>query len=657
MKYRAEIDGLRALAVLPVIVFHADLGFMAGGFAGVDVFFVISGFLITGILLDDLAADRFSVLHFYERRARRILPALSLVILVCFPVALVVFDPRRFDAFAESAVAASLFFANIHFWQTLDYFNAQTTVLPLIHTWSLAVEEQYYFVFPPVLWLLWRAGKRFRGDWLLWALILATLGSFALSAAGSALELRSNFYLLPTRAWEMLAGSLAALHVHRHGLPVGRWTGPASLLGLILLAGTFQFMDKSFGFPGPWTLIPVTGTLLLLLCARPGGLAGRFLTLRPVVGIGLISYSAYLWHQPLFVFARLEAVDVSAGALMLVMGLLSLVLAWASWRFVERPFRDRTFLDRRQLFAAALAMILVPAAAGGVASTYGDLNRRVFVAALGEEARARWLAWEAVRDAHALVEAPCHFTATDIDAAMHERLVSCAEAHGPVILLTGDSHAGDVFNAIARTLPERAIVLLAEGGCRPGQGYAGCHPAPLLSYLRGREALFDTVVYTQAGFWYWIADRDPPFGRWAYALSEGAGEINGEIIDRTADYVEALSRLAPTVWLGPRYEPHIDVGSLYRRPPGPILMKPEMIDQISRVEASVQARIARWDGEAPAGGPRYVSQLEEVTREPEAELMRDGAFLYNDGDHWSPAGEAFFGARIVEALGLEPTAR
>ncbi|MEM8622446.1 MAG: acyltransferase family protein [Pseudomonadota bacterium] len=651
MKYRAEIDGLRALAVLPVIVFHAELGFFAGGFAGVDVFFVISGFLITGILLDDLAAERFSILRFYERRARRILPALCLVTLACFPVALVLLDPRSFARFAESAIAASLFYSNIYFWQTLDYFNSATAQLPLIHTWSLAVEEQYYFFFPPLLWLLWQVARRIGGDWVPWALSLGAIGSFALAVLGAELELRSNFYLLPSRAWELLAGSLAALHVQRRGLPTGRWTDPAAALGLVLLAGSFQFMDENVAFPGPWTLVPVLGTVLLLLCARPETLTGRLLSLPPIVGIGLISYSAYLWHQPLFAFARAASIDRPSAIGMIGLGVVSLGLAWLSWRYVEQPFRRGGWLTERQVFAAALALILTPAAAGFAATSLGDLNRNLFIARLDDDARARWFAWEKVRGAHGRVTGQCHFAAPSIDEAVEARLLACTESRGRAILVLGDSHAGDIYNALARTLPERTVMLLTEGGCRPGRRYETCHPWDLLGYLAAKPGVFERVVYSQAGFWYWIADRDPPIGRWSFAVSNGEGSVNEALIEETAAFVEALHGLAPTVWLGPRFEPHVNLGKLYRRPPGPVAMNPALIAQIEEIDAAIGVRVAAWQGE-----PHYVSQLEAVTMDPSTEVLRDGVLLYNDADHWSPAGERFFGERIVQALGLTQTA-
>ncbi|MEO0957771.1 MAG: acyltransferase family protein [Pseudomonadota bacterium] len=651
MRYRAEIDGLRALAVLPVIVYHAELGVLPGGFAGVDVFFVISGFLITGILLDDLAADRFSVRHFYERRARRILPALSVVMIACFPPALILMDPRNFEAFADSAVAAAFFFANIHFWRTLDYFNNVTATLPLIHTWSLAVEEQFYFLFPPVLWLLWRYGRRMRGDWLLWSLALATVASFALAVVGSTLELRSNFYLLPARAWELLVGSIAALHVHRHGLPVGRWTGPAALFGLILLGLSFQFMDESFGFPGPWTLVPVLGTALVLLCARPSELAGRLLSWRPVVGIGLVSYSAYLWHQPLFAFARAASLERPSTVVMVTLGLLSIALAWASWRYLERPFRNRTFLSQRQLFAAALALILLPAGFGATAMALSDLNRQAFLARLSETAQERWLAWEAVRGRHSVMDEPCRFATTTLDDETRTRIAECVAARGPAILVTGDSHAGDVFNALAQNLRMRTVVLLGGGGCRPGQQYDTCHPEPLIPYLEEAGAAVERVIFTQAGFWLWLTDQDPAAGRVVYARSNGKGTPNAEVIDRTISYVEAVGAVAPTTWLGPRFEPHVDPSRVFARSPGPVAMRSGIIEQITSIDTAIGQRVADW-----AESPSYVSQLAAVTPPETETFMLEGALLYNDGDHWSPVGEAIFGRRIVETLGLSERA-
>ena len=237
MKYRAEIDGLRALAVVSVVLYHAGFEFFSGGFVGVDVFFVISGYLITSILIDDLENNTFDLVKFYERRARRILPALFFVTICSLPYAWMWMLPGQMEDFAESLIAVSLFASNFLFWQTSGYFDAAIEGKPLFHTWSLAVEEQYYVIFPVFLLLLWRFGKS-RVFWTI--TVLASL-SLALSEWGWRNMPSANFYLAPTRAWELLAGSIAAFLVQKSGV---KNSNPLSLLGLAAIIFAILFYDE-----------------------------------------------------------------------------------------------------------------------------------------------------------------------------------------------------------------------------------------------------------------------------------------------------------------------------------------------------------------------------------------------------------------------------
>ena len=214
MKYRAEIDGLRALAVVPVIFFHAGFELFSGGFVGVDVFFVISGYLITTILIEDLENQRFSLVNFYERRARRILPALFFVMFVCIPFAWMWMLPSQMKDFSQSLVAVSLFASNVLFWRESGYFDAAAEEKPLLHTWSLAVEEQYYVLFPIFLFLAWRYGKKR----VFWMIVAMASISLLLSEWGWRNKATANFYLAPTRAWELFAGSIAAFIVQKNGV-------------------------------------------------------------------------------------------------------------------------------------------------------------------------------------------------------------------------------------------------------------------------------------------------------------------------------------------------------------------------------------------------------------------------------------------------------
>ena len=298
MKYRPEIDGLRALAVVPVILFHAGFEFFSGGFVGVDVFFVISGYLITTILIEDIENKRFSIVNFYERRARRILPALFFVMLVCIPFAWMWMLPDPLENFGQSIVATTLSANNVLLYLTSGYWDLASEFKPLLHTWSLGVEEQYYVVFPLLLLLTWQLGK---------GVVLASIVCLSvLSFAMSEWLLRENpeaaFSLIHTRAWELFAGSLAAFVVQKQGVQKNNLL---ALVGLATIVFSIFFYDETTPFPGSYTLVPVVGVVLFVMYAEKETIAAKFLSIRGFVGIGLISYSAYLWHQPLFALAKI----------------------------------------------------------------------------------------------------------------------------------------------------------------------------------------------------------------------------------------------------------------------------------------------------------------------------------------------------------------
>ena len=356
MKYRAEIDGLRAFSVVPVILFHAGFELFRGGFVGVDVFFVISGYLITTVLIEDIEHNRFSLLNFYERRARRILPALFFVMLVCIPFAWMWMLPSQLEGFSQSLIAVSLFVSNILFWRVDHrYFEAGEEELPLLHTWSLAVEEQYYVLFPIFFFLAWRYGKN-RVFWMIVVMVSVSLllCEWAWRHKGPNINV-ANFYLAPTRAWELFSGSIAAFIVHKRGV---RKNDTLSFLGLAAIIFSIFTYDESTPFPSAYTLVPVVGVVLLVLFAEKETSVARMLSTKAFVGMGLISYSAYLWHQPLFAFAHIRLLDKPSDLLMVILFGLSLALAVASWRYIEKPFRRKFFLKRKHIFIISLVGIV-----------------------------------------------------------------------------------------------------------------------------------------------------------------------------------------------------------------------------------------------------------------------------------------------------------
>ena len=373
MQYRPEIDGLRALAVLPVILFHAGTTLLSGGFVGVDVFFVISGYLITCLLIEDLARGRFSLLDFYERRARRILPALFFVIAACIPLAWLILMPSDMINFARSIVAVIFFCSNILFWRESGYFDISSEMKPLLHTWSLSVEEQFYIFFPLFLVFVWKFGRRFTV-----VSLAAVLGlSFVLAHWAVDQKPSAAFYMLPFRAWELMVGSLAAVWLRDRSTPLAaglaQWL---SLLGLAMIIVPVFMYGEHTPFPGVNAIAPVAGTALIILCAQPGTLAYRLLSARSMVGVGLISYSAYLWHQPLLAFAKYYFYPAPPYALLMLLAAASLVLAWLTWKYVEAPFRNRKRFSRQWIFGAsgAVGALAVAWGIGGMV-TLGHMDR------------------------------------------------------------------------------------------------------------------------------------------------------------------------------------------------------------------------------------------------------------------------------------------
>lgn len=355
IKYRAEIDGLRALAVIPVIFFHAGFKLFSGGFVGVDIFFVISGYLITSIILSELNENRFNILRFYERRARRILPGLFLVFFSCIPFALVLLTSDELLDFSNSLLSAVFFSSNIFFSLDSSYFSSPSELKPLLHTWSLAVEEQFYIIWPFFLLIF----SNFRWKWAVYFLTIIFFISLGLAHWGALSYPNYNFYLLPTRGWELLLGVFIAFYLQDHKNPQSDSLNQfLSIVGFSMIVYSIIFFDESTPFPSLYTLIPTLGTLLLILSTVKGTYLYRILSFSPIVTLGLISYSTYLWHQPILSFARHRFLGETSDILLLCLCFLSFIFAYVTWIFVEKPFRDKQRISSK-LFLKFIIFSLV----------------------------------------------------------------------------------------------------------------------------------------------------------------------------------------------------------------------------------------------------------------------------------------------------------
>lgn len=381
MQYRPEIDGLRALAVLPVIFFHAGVDWLSGGYVGVDIFFVISGFLITTIIYSELSENKFSILKFYERRARRILPALFLVLIVTTVLAVFTMLPNKLMTYGQALVGTVLFVSNIVLWKQSGYFATEAEMNPLLHTWSLGVEEQYYLFFPLGLMLIWWMKRQ----WIITLLVITGGASLLLSQWASSNMPNANFYLLPTRVWELLVGGLLSIVLIKGNQPGKKAAEIISLAGLLSIAVSIFLYDRQTPFPSFYALLPVLGSAAIIYAATPDTLTGKLLSARPFVLVGLISYSAYLWHQPLFAFARIIDANGEPGlSHMIALAFFSLFLAFLTWKYVEQPFRNKKKYNRNWVFGASVigSLVFVLLGAGilgskGLLGLYPEPERKI----------------------------------------------------------------------------------------------------------------------------------------------------------------------------------------------------------------------------------------------------------------------------------------
>lgn len=369
MLYRKEVDGLRAIAVVSVILYHAGLEAVSGGFVGVDIFFVISGYLITSIIMKDLEAERFSIGNFYERRFRRILPALIFIELLCIPIAVLWLPTARLEEFANSLVAVSFFSSNILFWQESGYFGLDIPEKPLIHTWSLAIEEQYYLFFPLLMVFFWKLDKK---KSLVVMIVSIAVVSFIVAEWASRNHPTANFYLIPSRAWELFIGSLTAIYLNKQAVSDRSINEVPAVFGLLLIMYSIVYFDKSTPFPGSYALVPTLGTALIILFATQKTSLNKLLSMKVLVGIGLVSYSAYLWHQPLFAFARVKSFDAPETSVFLMLSVVSVAMAYFSWRYVESPFRNKNFLKQKSVFMLSIISSLFIAIIGVLIHLYSE---------------------------------------------------------------------------------------------------------------------------------------------------------------------------------------------------------------------------------------------------------------------------------------------
>ncbi|MCE6959223.1 acyltransferase [Cereibacter sphaeroides] len=618
--YRPDIDGLRTVAVLPVILFHAGFSswmgipIAPGGYVGVDVFFVISGFLISRIIYAEVTGGTWSVVGFYARRVRRIFPALFLVYLTCLAWAATQGIGAEAGQIRNAVMASVLFVSNVWFSMSSGYFDSGIQDNPLLHTWSLSIEEQFYIFFPLVLLALrpLRHGSRVA---LLVALVLASLGA---SAWMTRADPDPAYYSLATRAWELGIGGLLAIAPPR--LRSARLAEGLGLAGLAAILLAILGFDKSTAFPGLAALLPVLGAAAVILSGMERRtLAGRFLGWAPMRTIGLMSYSLYLWHWPILVFMRLSGYGDRKSALLAIA--LCFLASWLSWRFVETPFRKgwRSAAPRSFFLGGAGAMAATLLLAMGVPA----LNR--MTVPMDAETR-RIAAFNGAESIAAMRKETCFLTSrSGLDDF---RVESClaADPARPAVLVIGDSHAAQHVRALQEANPQATILQATAAGCLPlleARGERQCtglRDFVFREFLPGRK--LEAIVMVGR----WKPGSHDEVQSTAERLLEHAERV--VIVGPNAEYDTALPRLLALARV--------------RNDPGVIsdarLPAPEAVDREFRHHPHVNPRIS------------YVSWFEAMC-EPDCPLLAgDRNPAGYDKDHLSLSASRDFIARTGDEL-------
>jgi peptidoglycan/LPS O-acetylase OafA/YrhL len=604
LAYRGEIDGLRAIAIAAVVIHHAYPAMLPGGFAGVDLFFVISGYLITGIIAADLAAGRFSLARFYERRVRRIVPALAAMLAGASLVGWAILTPTDFYEFAKSLGASALFGSNLLFARGVDYFASADGSGALIHTWTLGVEEQFYLLFPLVLLVTFR----WRAKALLPVAALVTLASFALALWLAPRWPQGAFYLLPTRMWELGLGAVLAL------LPGARAHGAWAAAGLALIAAGFVLIGPETPAPGALFLLPTLGTALVIRFGSGEVIAARVLRLRVLTGLGLVSFGTYLWHQPLLFFGDYVWFGGLPDGAKLALLALAVLLGAASWRWIERPVRERRMLiDTGTLVLACGAALLLAAGAGAA----GYL--RALLPHAGTEAQR-------------------------LGGLMPEGVwtpVVIPPADPLPYVLYGDSHAGQYYTAIKQRFGAGALV--TETGCLAADGLSNWEPgnAEADRCIALPDALVETVTSREVRSVIWAQ-------RWDRELFDAAtGQPLGESGKDAAPVL--LAAIERTIARLPRGTRIIIIGnSPTAWAAGPLMLKgwlrcraylnvhcPSDYPARKAEGRAISATLAAF----AAGHPQvtYVDAQAPLCRAGRCLLLQDGTLNYWDGSHLTRA--------------------
>ena len=662
LPYRPEIDGLRSIAVLSIIFYHAQIiifgdEFLKGGFVGVDIFFVVSGYLISRILLSELFDEgKINLLHFYERRVRRIVPVLLATFIVSFPFAYNYLLPSQFIEYAQSILSATFFSSNIFFYLTNTQYGAQDSLLqPFLHTWSLGVEEQFYIFFPILILL----GYRFFKHHLITIITILILLSLLYAEWMSSQNQQFNFFIIFTRFWELGIGSLLAFYELKYGRVKNNLLNHTlPLLGLSFIAYSIVFFGQQTPHPSLITLLPTLGTALIILYAgNKVDVVSKFLSLKVIVGIGLISYSLYLWHYILFAFARITDTDGLENYEKYYLILATLILSIISYFLVEKPFRNNQFVSTKTfiitimiaLFCITTTNLMVVASDGlkNRLPTIFDIDTKTSIDdelshIIDNDFLYRSQIIKDIKPIKFTDNGECIILSETFNNAFIEKFNSCKKKYIKATIVIGDSHAKNLFNIFRGTNKNKFLVSVAQGSCRPhGCNQKHNHYRYLLDNFLQYLGKDDLIIYHQSGS-YPLRDVNGAVDS-RKTFDDNYFKVDYENLDIIRKYLNLLAKktFAEIVWVGPFVEYRYNPKEVVRLPKTEFISKlkinPASIRLFNLLEDEIGA-VLNKDGKSFD----YLS-FNEIYKVNSRAFIKSGdsslCFQFADRDHFSNCGE------------------
>lgn len=615
-KYRPEIDGLRTWAVLPVVASHLEIPGFQGGFVGVDVFFVISGYLITTILLSEIAEGQFSIVNFYERRARRIFPALAFLIICVTPIISVAYYKDDLAQYLESIIWVVFSASNIFFWARTDYFAVDAGLNPLLHTWSLGIEEQYYVVFPLILLGLSRLPKRFRPMLIgIGVIFLLSLGVSIISAVSYPV---AGYFLLPARAWELMTGGICAvLLIDKRLQTSGMISDFLSALGLVMIVAAIVLFDEATPFPGYAATLPVLGASLIILYSGCAIYTKRMLSLTPIVIVGLMSYSIYLWHQPVIALLRYKQGDLTPThwvTAAVIIGLMSYI----SWQFIEKPTRSKANIGQVGVFTgSAIAAALIVAIAIGAKLLIPNSTASSETAQIESYLKYKY--------AGPYRSGRCFLGPKENFQVWRQGCIP----DNPRLVVWGDSHAAALYSGFSASKGGEHVGQITASGCPPVVGFV-VNNRPLCAEVN--EAAIEQIKALPKPTVIVLAARWPIYSAAAYE-------------SKLIDTIKTIQSSGHLVYL---FGPTIDWGQ--RLPKVLLDLQAESkLSQDGYVTADLLPRMRaveqRISVVAAATKATFVSILDQICNTTECKAFErspSGLKLFTwDGAHLTPEGAAY----------------